>query len=207
MALGGLLAGYAIGGKVFAYISIGPVYIGDVILAFGIIAFLKSRCAVASLATLPSLLLGVLFGWAITRVLPYLGEFGIDALRDSVIVVYGGFAFIVTALLLERPERLALTIRFLRVVGSIVILIAPILLLLTYPLRQTSQAQGGLFTPPDVMACHLAGAGLLMLLGFRRAGIGWCILMLIGMALASTYEQGRLIFHNHSPYLCCYCYG
>ena len=131
MALGGLLAGYAIGGKVFAYISIGPVYIGDVILAFGIIAFLISRCAVASLATLPSLLLGVLMGWAIIRVLPYLGEFGIDALRDSVVVLYGGFAFIVTALLLERPERLALIIRFLRVVGSIVILIAPILLLLT----------------------------------------------------------------------------
>ena len=191
MALGGLLAGYAIGGKVFAYISIGPVYIGDVVLAFGIIALLISRCAVASLATLPSLLLGVLMGWAIIRVLPYLGEFGIDALRDSVVVLYGGFAFIVTALLLERPDRLALTIQFLRVVGSIVILIAPILLLLNMR-YETSQAQGGLFTPPDALACHLAGVGLLMLLGFKRAGMGWCILMLVGMGMASALSRGAL---------------
>ena len=54
MGLGVLLAGYAIGSKAFAYISIPPLYIGDIVLAFGIIAFLKSRCAAATLATLPS---------------------------------------------------------------------------------------------------------------------------------------------------------
>src|SRR5262245_61929716 len=42
----------------------------------------------------------------------------VDTLRDSVIVAYGAFAFIVVALLLERPERLQLIIRFLRTIGS-----------------------------------------------------------------------------------------
>src|SRR5262245_34236895 len=108
VALGVLLAGYAILGKAFAYIGVPPVYIGDIVFALGTIVFLNSNCAVATLATLPSFLLAVLFGWAIIRTLPCLGEFGLDALRDSVIVGYGGFAFIVGALLLERPERLLL---------------------------------------------------------------------------------------------------
>ena len=196
MALGVLLAGYAIGSKAFAYISIPPLYIGDVVFAFGIIAFLKSRCAVASLATLPSFLLGILIGWAITRLLPYLGEFGMEALRDSVIVVYSGFAFIVAALLLERPERLLLIIPFLRVVGSFVILTAPIVQGLHFVMG-SSVDEGHVanltrFTPPDVAASHLAGAALLMLLGFRRAGIGWILLMLIGMALVSMQSRGSV---------------
>src|SRR5262249_12367631 len=107
MALGVLLAGYAIGNNAFSYICIPPLYIGDIVWLFGIIAFLKSRCAAASIATIPSLLLTLLFGWAIiVCALPNLSAFGIDTLRDSVVVTYGGFAFIFVALLLERPERL-----------------------------------------------------------------------------------------------------
>ena len=131
MGLGVLLAGYAIGSKAFAYISIPPLYIGDIVLAFGIIAFLKSRCAAATLATLPSLLLVLLFSWAIiVCALPNFSTFGIDTLRDSVIVAYGGFAFIFVALLLERPERLPRIIRFLCVLSSIVVLTAPIVMAL-----------------------------------------------------------------------------
>ena len=41
VALGVLLAGYAIVGKAFAYIGVPPVYIGDIVFALGIIVFLK----------------------------------------------------------------------------------------------------------------------------------------------------------------------
>ena len=57
VALGLLLAGYAIGHNAFAYIGIAPLYIGEIGLAFGVIVFLKSRCVAATLATLPSLML------------------------------------------------------------------------------------------------------------------------------------------------------
>src|SRR5262249_9406404 len=131
VALGALLAGYAIGQKAFAYIGIPPLYVGEIGLAFGIIAFLKSRCVAATLATLPSLMLMLLYGWAIiVCALPYIHEFGVDTLRDSVVVAYGAFAFIVVALLLERPERLELIIVFLRITGSLVILSAPIVIVL-----------------------------------------------------------------------------
>src|SRR5262245_37872121 len=62
VALGVLLVGYAIFAKYFAYIGLAPVYVGEIVFSMGIIAFLISRCAVATLATLPSLLLGLLFG-------------------------------------------------------------------------------------------------------------------------------------------------
>ena len=100
IVLGALLVGYALLGKTVAYIGVPPLYIGEVIFALGIIAFLSSRCVIASLAALPNLLLALLIGWGIIRTLPYLRENGFDALRDSMLVLYGGFAFIVTTLLL-----------------------------------------------------------------------------------------------------------
>ena len=187
MALWALLAGYAIVGKPFAYIGVPPVYVGEIVFALGIIAFLNSKCAVAAFATLPSLLLGVLVGWTILRTLPYLGEFGVDALRDSVIVVYGGFALIIVALLLERPERILLIIRFLRVVATIAIVVAPCLLVLRLMGIIELPVKAGL------VADHLAGAGLLILLGFMRASVGWRIILLIGIALIATQSRGAML--------------
>ena len=191
MGLGVLLAGYAIGSKAFAYISIPPLYIGDIVLAFGIIAFLKSRCAAATLATLPSLLLALLFSWAImVGALPNFSTFGINTLRDSAIVAYGGFAFIFVALLLERPERLPHTIRFLCVLSSIVVLTAPIVMALI----MISGAGPLLFyIKIGALGAHLAGAALLMMLGFRRPGIGWLIVLFIGIVLVSVRTRGGML--------------
>jgi hypothetical protein len=185
VALGLLLAGYAIFAKYFAYIGFAPVYVGEIVFSMGIIAFLKSRCAVATLATLPSLLLGFLFGWAIIRTLPYLGEFGADAMRDSAAVVYSGFAFIIAALLLEKPERLALIISYLCVVvGSIVVLAAPLLIMLSVMTTDVN-----IYIKITLLQLHLTGAALLMLLGFKRASIGLLIFLFIGIALASTQNR------------------
>ena len=194
IALGLLLAGYALGNRPFAYISfIPPLYIGDIVLLFGIIAFLKSRCAVATLATLPSVLLAVLIGWAIfVGALPHLREYEIDTLRDSVIVTYAGFSFIIVALLLEKPERLSLVIPFLRIVASAVIIVTPLWILLIVVM-----GEGAGLLPQQVkngpFATHLLGAALLMLLGFRRAGIGWLIMLLIGITLLSIRSRGCML--------------
>jgi hypothetical protein len=193
MALGVLLAGYAIGNRPFAYISIiPPLYIGDIVLVFGIIAFLKSRCAVAALATLPSVLLAVLIGWAIfVGALPHLREYGIDTLRDSVIVTYSVFSFIIVALLLEKPERLALVIPFLRIVTSAVIIVAPLVILLIIVTGEGGYLLKWIKYGP--FATHLLGAALLMLLGFRRAGIGWLIMLFFGITLLSIRSRGCML--------------
>jgi len=186
-----LLAGYAIFSKAFAYLGIGPLYVGEIVFALGLVAFVRSGCAFATLTTLPSVLLALLSGWAVIRTLPYLGQFGFDALRDSVIIVYGGFAFIVAALLLEKPERLQLVIRFLRVLGSVIVVVGPALLLMRVTLSSADLAQP--FVKPGTLAVHLSGAALMMLLGFRRAGIGWLVLLIIGMALASMMNRAAML--------------
>jgi O-Antigen ligase len=190
MGLGVLLAGYAIGSKTFAYISIPPLYIGDIVLAFGIIAFLKSKCAAATLAAVPSLLLALLFSWAIiVGALPTFSTFGINTLRDSAIVAYGGFAFIFVALLLERPERLPRIIRFLCVLSSIVMLTTPIVM----ALLMISEAEPYIQIKIGTLGAHLAGAALLMLLGFRRPSIGWFIVLFIGIVLVTMRTRGGLL--------------
>jgi hypothetical protein len=186
-----LLAGYAIFSKAFAYQGIGPLYVGEIVFALGVIFFVRSGCAFATLATIPSVLLALLSGWAAIRAIPYLNQFGFDALRDSVIVLYGGFAFIVAALLLEKPERLQLVIRFLRVLSGVIVVVGPALLLVRVTLSSEDLAQP--FVKPGSLAVHLAGAALLMLLGFRRVGIGWLVVVILGMALVSMMNRAAML--------------
>jgi hypothetical protein len=189
-----LLLGYAIFGKLFAYVGVAPLYVGESVFLLGIAAFLHSRCALASFYTSPMLLLALLMCWVVFRMVPYVGEYGVDALRDSVIILYGGFAFIITALLLERPERLSLIIRFFRLLGTLVVFLAPFLIVLRL---DTSIMIGGtplwLSIKPGTLGVHLAGAALLALLGFRRAGIGWLVFLVVAMVLAAMQTRGGML--------------
>jgi hypothetical protein len=96
------------------------------------------------------------------------------------------------ALLLERPERLALVIPFLRIVTSVVIIVAPLWILLIVVM-----GEGAGLLPQQIkngpFATHLLGAALLMLLGFKRAGIGWLIMLLIGITLISVRSRGCML--------------
>ena len=191
MLLALLLAGYALFSKAFAYIGVGPVYVGEIVFALGVVALARSNAAFAALTTLPGFLLALLSTWAVLRTLPYLGRYGFDALRDSVIVMYGGFAFIVTALLLDKPDRLALIVKFLRALTSAVIVVGTVLLLVRTNWSDVDIAQ--MFVKPGSLAVHLSGAALLMLLGFRRVGLGWLFLLIIGMALTSMMNRGAML--------------
>jgi hypothetical protein len=193
-----LLVGYAILGKTFAYVGVPPLYIGEIVFALGAIAFLSTRCAIASLATLPNLLIAILTGWVIIRTLPYIGEHGFDAIRDSMIVVYGGFAFIVTALLLEKPERLRLVVRFLRILALIIVPLAPVLVLSTniagHSVTGGEEGQHMLAQPKiGTTAVHLAAAVLLAFLSFKRASLIWLILLMMGMIVAATLNRGGML--------------
>ncbi|MFC7663578.1 hypothetical protein ACFQWF_13955 [Methylorubrum suomiense] len=47
------LAGYAILGKTFASIGVPPLYIGEILLAAGLVALGRSGCGLAAMATPP----------------------------------------------------------------------------------------------------------------------------------------------------------
>ena len=196
VVLGALLFGYALLGKTVAYIGVPPVYIGEVVFALGIIAFLSSRCVIASFATLPKLLLALLIGWGIIRTVPYLRENGFDAMRDGMLVFYGVFAFIVTALLLEKPERLQLLIKFLRFLALTLVPLAPIIAIMT---NAAAHAEGDVtqwslaHAKIGTTAVHLSAAALLVILGFKRPNLLWCALLIAGMGVVASLNRGAML--------------
>ena len=121
----GVLIGYAFTGKGFAYLGFPPIYVGEIALLTGGAIFLETGYVIAALTTLPSLLLAMMMAWVLVRTLPFVGVYGVDALRDSVVIMYGGFAFIVTALLLEDSRRLNIILRWYSAFLNVFILVIP----------------------------------------------------------------------------------
>src|ERR1700730_15959785 len=101
-----LLLGYALMGKGFAYLGFPPLYVGEIAFLAGIVVLFRTGALVGTLATLPAVMLVAMIAWVLARTLPFFGLYGFDSLRDSAIVMYGGFAFIVIGLLLEDARRI-----------------------------------------------------------------------------------------------------
>src|ERR1043166_3387917 len=89
------LLGYALAGRGFAYAGVQPIFVGEAVLAFGLVAFALTRGWSSVMrrpqimAILPLALLG--FG----RLIPGIGQYGIVAIRDAVIWGYAAFALVV----------------------------------------------------------------------------------------------------------------
>ena len=100
-ALVALLIGYAFLGKGFAYFGLPPLYVGEMCLALAVVAILYSiRQARFSL---PLLFLVLFMAWGLLRTVPYVGTYGLFAIRDGVTWEYGLFA-IAVALTVRREH-------------------------------------------------------------------------------------------------------
>jgi O-antigen ligase/polysaccharide polymerase Wzy-like membrane protein len=97
IALGGLLVGYMFLGRGFAHVGIGPVYVGDLILFLGVATatFVAVRAHFRAPVTWTIALLIAFAALGAVRTIPYLGTYGVDALRDGVLWGYAAFALIV----------------------------------------------------------------------------------------------------------------
>ncbi|MEP7081434.1 MAG: hypothetical protein ABI841_00505 [Chloroflexota bacterium] len=100
VALAILLAGYMFLGRGFAHLGMPPIYVGEVVLLIGLIA---TAIAWVRLRLRPrlSLVVWLLIGFMVlglARTLPYVGMYGVDALRDAVLWGYVVFALIIYVL-------------------------------------------------------------------------------------------------------------
>src|SRR5262245_49849148 len=96
--LGLLLLGYMLMGKGMAYVGIAPLYVSEMTLALGlvtiaILALLRGRLYVGALNHWGAFCLVLFMLWGAARTLPFLGIYGLDALRDGVVWGYGLVAF------------------------------------------------------------------------------------------------------------------
>lgn len=207
LALGGLLAGYMFLGRGFAHISIGPVYIGDWILFLGVAtaAFVAIGARVrAPVGWTVGLLLAFVALGAL-RTLPYLGTYGMDALRDGALWGYAVFALIVY-LLADR----ALLLNAFRIYGWVVPIFAlwlPIswTLFVTYSAAIDPGKPGSViplvFFKGGDMAVHIVGAVAFLVIGASSTRSAWTFAwrILISLPLlwtvfvAGTSNRGALL--------------
>ena len=192
-----MLLGYALMGKGFAYLGFPPLYVGEIAFLSGIIVFLRTGASVGALATLPAVLLVALMALVLARTLPFFGLYGFDALRDSVIVIYGGFAFIVIGLLLEDARRINTRASLLQDHAG-------------EPCPPYSWACCSLNTGrntfrgctvrcrswilgPSVVGTHLAGTMVFALIGYRKVSVAWVVVWFATLALVSATNRGATL--------------
>lgn len=196
LALG--LLGYAALGKGFAYLGLPPLFIGEILLGFGLLALWQAGTLPAVFTALPNLLLAAMAAWVAARTLPFLGRHGVDALRDSVIILYGAFGVIVCGLILERPERLN---RIFRLFAGFAAWYGPggwTLYYLGKVARNIGVGWPGSGMPliairPGEVAVHVAGSAVFALLFFGRTGLLRSALLLMSIAMVSAQSRGGML--------------
>jgi len=126
--LGVCLLGYALLGRGFAYVGVPPLYIGEITLVICLAAtLLATRWTALLRSPLVLLVLAYMLVGAAATV-PYIGRYGLDALRDAALWYYAVFAVLVAALLLHHgrtpesePGVLMAARRYSRVVPLLLI--------------------------------------------------------------------------------------
>jgi hypothetical protein len=191
-----VLFGYALMGKGFAYLGLPPLYVGEITFLAGIVILLRIGALTGALATLPALLLAALMAWVLARTVPFVGLYGMDSLRDSVVVIYGCFAFIMIGLLLEDARRINTVLRYYGVMLASFPAI-PVGFWLT---KYWGDYIPRLYGPVPIVeigasavGTHLAGAMVFVLIGYRKVSPIWVLVWFITLALVSATNRGATL--------------
>jgi hypothetical protein len=192
-----VLLGYALMGKGFAYIGLPPLYVGEIAFLIGIAVFLRSGVLVASIATLPAVVLVATMIWVLVRTVPFLNVYGFDALRDSVIILYGGFAFVVIGLLLEDARRIDTVIRYYRTALVVFPAMAVGFWLTKYWGEYVPKLYGPNVPVVEITASsvgtHLAGTAVFVLVGYRKVSFLWVVVWIVTLAMLGATTRGAML--------------
>jgi hypothetical protein len=193
-----VLGGYMMLGKGFAYVGILPLFIGEIALIAGLIVLYRSGCALATLTSLPALLLATTMAWVVILTLSDVRVYGFDALRDSVVIMYGFFAFVVIGLVLEDWRRINKIIRYYGILLFIYIPAIPLLFIVSryltdYIPRWPAYSVPMLVVLPSDVSVHLAGAAVFVLAGFRRASMIGILFALVAFVIAATTSRAGIL--------------
>jgi O-Antigen ligase len=192
-----VLLGYALMGKGFAYIGLPPLYVGEITFLIGIAVFLRSGVLVASIATLPAVVLVATMMWVLVRTVPFLNVYGFDALRDSVIILYGGFAFVVIGLLLEDGRRIDTVIRYYRTALVVFPAISVGFWLTKYWGEYVPKLYGLNVPVVEITASsvgtHLAGPAAFALVGFHKVSPLGVVIWMATLVMLAASNRGATL--------------
>jgi hypothetical protein len=193
-----VLLGYALLGKGFAYVGLPPVYIGEITLALGLVTWSLNRFSLEVFRLLPACLLVAFMFWNGIRTIPYLSQYGLDALRDSASWGYGFFAFIVATLLIAKPERLWVLLDRYRRFAILFTTIIPVTWFLTLLYGEVLPRVPGAPVPiiylkaGDVLV-HLAGIAAFVAAGLSNASLFLLTILSIIFPMVAWWNRGGML--------------
>jgi hypothetical protein len=198
VALGSLLVGYAFIGKGFAYLGIPPLYVGEIVLIFGLVTLLCGGCMLAATASLGSVTVLLLVGWVAVVVVQDVSRYGADAVRDGVIGLYGLYAWVVAAALIERPALIDGIARHYRRFAIAYVVVPPVAMVFTssiaasFPVWPNSE-QPLVSLRVGEIAVHLAGVAAFTLVGFYNPGWLWSAMLAISAVIVFALNRGGML--------------
>jgi hypothetical protein len=166
VALATLLAGYALLGRGLAHVGYPPMFVGETVLAVAVLAIIACYRRARFEPTI--VVLVTFMTWGALRTIPYVSDYGIDALRDAVVWGYGLFAIAVW-LVVERRDLEPLVRAYRRLIPVLLIWI-PVATILAVSLGDAIPAGPGSDIPIVVIKAgdfgvHLAGVAAFVLVG------------------------------------------
>ncbi|MDW8425827.1 MAG: hypothetical protein RMK51_07825 [Meiothermus sp.] len=168
-----IFLGYTLLGKGFAYLGVAPLFVAELVLLFGLLVALLNPSLIRRAFTWPVVLLVPFLLWSLLQTIPYLGEYGLNTLRDAAFWGYALFAFLVYGVVLKNHHHFFALIRFYRTFALLFpILVIPGILfdLLNVPLPNTPGSSIPLISLKfGDTGVHLAGAVVFVLLGLAMS--------------------------------------
>jgi len=199
--LGVTLYAYVAFGKGFAYLGVGSIYIGELLLTGGLVLLLINPRLQAALlrANLILLLLFVLCLWCAARTVPYLGTYGMLALRDGALWGYAAFAVVLYAIVSSYPQALARIVSWYSLFARTFPFVMTIVLLVPYAAWPVIPLTGRplVWYKPGDVGVHLAGVVVAVLLGIapirRRGALLWVLCLAnVALRVAAVNRGGML---------------
>lgn len=206
--LTGLLAGYALLGRGFAYVGFTRFFVGDVVMAIGlVVAFARGHFRTA-LKSVPAKILAAFCVLGVLRTAPYLHDFGWDGLRDAASWGYAGFAFLVAGSVTSRDRLIAICKKYASCLPFMVAWLPIASLIYRLNPQFIPRVHGGavpiIQVEPGDACVHLLGAAAFVMLGLKKrlttpsssgTGFGeWTLWLpwIIGASIASISRGGLL---------------
>ena len=197
--LGAVLLGYALFSRGFAYIGLPPLFISEIMIAFGLAALVRAGRSGPVLAQPAAWLMVLLVALAAFRTVPYIGEYGLDAVRDFMMIGYAVYAVILGGLVVARPERLVTLLEKYRVFAVAMVSVIW-LIYIVFKTAETSvpylpwasntrvfEAKGG-----DIMV-HLCGITVFVVLGMMRRRPWFMLALAANTAIVVASNRGGML--------------
>lgn len=186
---------YAFLGRGFAYAGWPPFFVSELLLLFAVPAFFAARRSRDLFLNPVGVLLLCFTVWQSACMTPFLGTYGIDSLRDSVIWGYAVFACAVGAMILRLPRALDIAVQRYRSFARIFLFLGPAMWLATLYLRYWLPVWPGTSVSIPLIKggdydVHLAG-----IFAFAQQGLGltqpwWVLVVLAGGFLGVSSRSG-----------------